>query len=102
MATFIMLTRLSQDAVNSPKEQQLFDKRLMEKIHYECPDVKWLNGFASLGSYDYVDIFEAPDIETANKVSILVKIYSHAHSEIWSTTEWHWFRELMKNISHAA
>jgi uncharacterized protein with GYD domain len=40
-----------------------------------------------LGAYDYVDIFEAADIEVAMKVSTIVRTFGHAHTEVWPAIE---------------
>ena len=102
MTTFIMLTRLSTEAANSPQSLEELEHQVMEKVRGDCPEVKWLHSYAILGPYDYLDIFEAPDIEIATQVSTLVRIYGHATSEIWAATEWGRFKELIHSMPHAA
>ncbi|MDH5648317.1 MAG: GYD domain-containing protein [Gammaproteobacteria bacterium] len=102
MATFIMLTRLSPEAANSPNSLADLEARVMKQIRSECPEIKWLHSYAVLGPYEYLDIFEAPDIETATKVSTLVRIYGHAKAEVWAATEWGRFKELMRGMPRAA
>jgi len=53
MATFVMLTRVSSDAARSPQTLELLEKRVMEQIRTECPEVKWVHSYALLGPYDY-------------------------------------------------
>jgi hypothetical protein len=55
----------------------------MERVRKECPDVEWVSSYAILGPCDYLDIFRAKDVETASKVT-----FGHAHTEIWTATEW--------------
>ncbi len=102
MTTFVILTRVSPDVARSPQTLQDLEKRAMEHIRADCPDVKWLNSYALLGPYDYLDIFEAPDIETAAKVSTLIRTYGRAHSEVWAATEWSAFKKMLQGLPHAA
>ncbi|MFO7891414.1 MAG: GYD domain-containing protein, partial [bacterium] len=37
----------------------------------KCPEVTFVSHYALLGEYDFIDIYEAPDEETAAKVSII-------------------------------
>jgi uncharacterized protein with GYD domain len=73
MPTFILLTRISSDAVRSPKTLEELEHQVMKHVKSECPEVEWVHNFAVLGSYDYLDIFRAPDMETAFKLSALIR-----------------------------
>ena len=73
----------------------------MERIRSECPEVKWLENYAILGPWDYLDIFEAPDIETATKVTTLIRTFGHAHTEVWVATQWKRFKEMVRELPPA-
>lgn len=98
MAIFVMLTRLSPDALSSPKSLEELEKEVMDRIRSECPDVEWMHNFAVLGPYDYVDIFRAPDLETAFKVGTIIRTFGHAHTEIWAAEEWEAYKDLVRHL----
>jgi uncharacterized protein with GYD domain len=102
MSTFVMLTRVSADVARTPHTLEELEQRAMEHIRSACPQVKWLNSFALLGPYDYLDMFTAPDIATATKVSTLIRTYGRSHSEVWPATEWSEFKAMLKGLAHAA
>ncbi|HEY7242811.1 MAG TPA: GYD domain-containing protein [Xanthobacteraceae bacterium] len=98
MPTFIMLTRLNPDAVRSPRELEQLERRAMDAIRKECRGVEWLGSYAILGPCDYLDIFLADDIETATRLSALIRTFGHASTEIWAATEWDRFKELVRTL----
>lgn len=88
MATFIMLTRLSHQALQSPISLEDLNQEIMERIREDCPAVEWKQNYVVLGPADYLDIFTAPDIETAMRVATIIRTFGHATTEIWGATEW--------------
>lgn len=99
MATFIMLTRLSPEAVSTPKFVDKLEKKVADRIHRNCPEVKWIGSYSVLGPYDYVDIFEAPDGDSATKVALLVRSFGQAVTETWVATPWDRFVALAKEAA---
>jgi uncharacterized protein with GYD domain len=98
MPTFIMLTRISPDSIRSPKSLEELEQRVMERIRSECPAVEWVHNFAILGPYDYLDIYRAPDTDTAFKVATLIRTFGHAHTEVWTATEWGKFKDMVRHL----
>lgn len=98
MQTFVMLTRLSPDAVLSASHLKDLEKSVAARVESECPSVKWIGSYAILGPCDYLDIFEAPDSKEATKVSLLVRTLGHASTEIWTATEWDRFKSILSDL----
>jgi uncharacterized protein with GYD domain len=99
MATFILLTRLVSEEVKPSFTVGKKEKLVVEKVRKACPKVKWLADYALMGSYDYLDIFEAPDVETAMKVSAIVRQVAGAHTEIWPATQWKDHAKIMRDVA---
>ena len=102
MATFIMLTRLSHEALKDPRSLEKLEKEVTSRIQSACPNVDWRANWVVLGPYDYVDVFEAPDTETAMKVATIVRTFGHAQTEVWPATEWGRFKEIAQSLSETA
>lgn len=98
MPTFVMLTRVAPEALRSPQGVEVLERVAMTAVRAECPGVEWVGSYALLGPYDYLDIFRAPDIETATKVATLVRIGGHAHTEVWAATEWTRYKEMVREL----
>lgn len=98
MATYVMLTKLSPEALKRPGIVTKLNKQVEDRIRKECPGVKWTGNYAVLGPCDYLDIFEAPDPETAIKVALLVRSFGHASTETWVATPWERFVALAEGL----
>ena len=71
MKTFILLTQLSPEISKHLKERAKLGRDWLDQVKKKCPDVKFISHYALLGPYDFLDIYEAPDEETAAKVSMI-------------------------------
>jgi uncharacterized protein with GYD domain len=93
-----MLTRLSPEALKKPESVGELNKRAEERIKKDCPGVKWIANYAVLGPCDYVDIFEAPDTDTATKVALLIRSFGHGTTDTWMATQWDRFLSLATTL----
>jgi uncharacterized protein with GYD domain len=100
MQTFVMLTRLSPTALRSPASLEELENLVMQQIRSKCPQVEWLTNLAILGPCDYLDIFRAPDHDTALQVSTIIRSFGQASTEIWSATEWDKYKDLLHKLPH--
>jgi hypothetical protein len=79
MSTYVMLTRVSGDALRDPASLEELGLRVTEKLRVDCPEVKW-----------------APSNEVATKVAVVVRSFGHASTETWPATPWERFKELLR------
>jgi uncharacterized protein with GYD domain len=101
MAIFIMLTRLSHEALKSPSSLENLEREVKERVAAECPGVVWKANYAVLGPCDYLDVFEAADNDAATRVATIVRTFGHAETETWCATEWKKFKELVRYLPPA-
>jgi uncharacterized protein with GYD domain len=100
MATYVMLTRLSPEALTRPGSVADLNKQVEDRIRQECPGVKWIANYAVLGPCDYLDIFDAPDADAATRVALLVRSFGHATTETWLATPWDRFLTLAQGLKN--
>ena len=89
MKTFVMMTKVARhDAhlveVGAKLQDRARNARAwLEDIKCQCPEVNFIAHYALLGHWDFMDIYEAPDEETAVKVSIISRTYGAHQIESW-------------------
>jgi len=98
MSTFIMLTKIATGAAHTASNLEELERVAVDHVKQQCPNVHWVQSFAVLGRPDYVDVFTAPDIETAMKVSALVRTYGAADTEVWPAVEWDRFKAIARSL----
>lgn len=71
MQTFVLMTKLSPDVSRKIKDRATMGRSWLDEVKNKCPDVKFVSHYALLGEFDFLDIYEAPDEDTAAKVSMI-------------------------------
>lgn len=98
MPSFVLLTRLSPQALHQPRSFETLERHVAEQVREHCPEVKWLHSYALLGPWDYLDVIDAPDLEAATRVSVLVRSHGQAHTEIWPAMGWPEFKAVLRSV----
>jgi len=89
MKTFVLMSRLCPTGpgvgevmagAKGPKKR----KAWMERVQRKCPEVKFLASYALFGGWDFMDIYEAPDEESAAKVSMICSASTDFLVESWA------------------
>jgi uncharacterized protein with GYD domain len=99
MKTFVLLTKLSPETSKQMKDRAKLGRAWLDQVKDKCPEVKFLSHYALLGHYDFLDIYEAPDEESAAKVSMISLSNGAFQSESLSAIPYKRFLELAKEIS---
>jgi hypothetical protein len=79
MPTFVMLTLNACDRTHTCE----CACSIGDKIRTEYPQVHWIKTVRALGPRDYLDVFTAPDFQTAAKVSHLIGTHEHCSTDLW-------------------
>ena len=95
MPTYVMLTRLSPEAVRSPADVKRLSDVVARRVRRDCPDVRWNLNLAILGPCDYLDVFDAPDEASAARVAAIVRSFGHGQTETWCALTWKRYEKLL-------
>jgi uncharacterized protein with GYD domain len=98
MPTFILMTKLGPTVSENLKNREKKGQEWKSAVAKKCPGVKWIAHYALLGSYDFMDIYEAPDSETAAKVSMLTRSLGALSAESWTALPYGEFVEMIKDL----
>jgi len=98
MLTFILLTKLSPDVSKQMQDRATIGRAWLDRVKEKCPDVKFLDHYALLGPYDFIDIYQAPDAETAAKVSMISLANGAFEAQSITAIPYKQFLDLTKQI----
>lgn len=98
MPTFVLLTKLSTDAQSSPRKRESLGRTWFKEVKKKCPKVKWIDHYALLGPYDYMDIYEAPSEEEAAKVSMITMSKGAVNAETWTGVPYKQYLKLIQEL----
>jgi uncharacterized protein with GYD domain len=99
MPTYVLMSTLSPDVTRNMRNREEIGKEWKKRIAHRVPEVKWLAHYALLGSYDFLDIYEAPNEEIAAKVSMITLAQGAVTAESWTAIEYGRFLQLMDEIA---
>jgi uncharacterized protein with GYD domain len=91
MATYVILSCISSEAVKDPKNFKDLAKTVSETIKRQCPGVTWKASYATLGRFDVVDIVEAGSLPEVEKAAMIIRSYGHSSTETLAATPWEEF-----------
>ena len=97
MPLYILATRIDFDQNDLAKRKEQ-GKKWLELVKEKVPSIKWINHFAILGPYDFLDIFEAKDETEAAKVSLLSRAAGATFAESWTAISYADFLTLLKDL----
>ncbi len=95
MQTYVILSRLSPDALKDPKGFKNLATQVTDHIKKECPNVTWKQSFAVMGRFDIVDLIESDDQKQVEKAVMIIRTYGHCITETMPATPWKDFLGLL-------
>ena len=98
MQTYILLTKLSPEVSRQIKDRAKLGRAWLDQVKEKCPEVNFISHYALLGAYDFIDIYEAPDEDTAAKVSMISLSNGAFSSESLIAIPYKRFLELTEEI----
>jgi uncharacterized protein with GYD domain len=98
MPKFVLMTKLTPDALHDAGGRRAMGKDWIHKVKEVCPKVKWIAHYALLGPYDFMDIYEAPDVDTAHQVSLISRAEGALSAESWPAVPYDEFLVLLEEV----
>ena len=98
MKTYILMTKFSTDFTGKMEDREKLGRNWLEQVKKSCPEVKFISHYALLGEYDFMDIYEAPDEETAAKVSMISRKNGAFQAQSWTAIPYKRFLDLINEI----
>jgi len=88
MATYVILSRVSPQALEDPGEFRQLAERVSARIKAECPGVVWKESYGTMGRFDVVDIIESEHPQQVARASMILRTLGHEATETLAATPW--------------
>jgi uncharacterized protein with GYD domain len=98
MPLFVLMTRLAPETLENAPGRRAMGKEWLKKVRTACPDVKFVAHYSLLGPYDFMDIYEAPDAETAHRVSLISRAGGALTAESWPALAYEEFLHVLETV----
>ena len=95
MLTYVILSRISPEAFQDPRDFKQLAEVVRTMIRSDCPGVVWKDSYATLGRFDVVDIVESDDPKQVEKAAMVIRAYGHSTTETLAATPW---KEFLANL----
>ncbi len=95
MKTYIILSKISADALRQPADFVQMATIVKDKIKEECPDVNWKDSYAVKGAYDVVDIVESKDSAQVDRAAMIIRSYGRSDTETMEASPWKEFLQTL-------
>lgn len=100
MPRYVLMTRLTSPVLHDAEARRSAGRKWLEKVREKCPEVKWIAHYALLGPYDFMDLYDAPDAETAQKVSLLSRAEGALSAESWQALPYERYLEALEDVAN--
>ncbi|MHC4471226.1 MAG: GYD domain-containing protein [Planctomycetota bacterium] len=98
MATYVLMTKLSSELTSKMRDRAEIGRAWIDRVREKCPEVKFIAHYALFGPYDFMDIYEAPNEESAAKVSMISLSHGALTAESWVAIPYRRLLELAGEI----
>lgn len=88
MARYVILSRISPDALHDPSDLRKLAERVSGEIKAQCPGVTWIDSYATWGRFDVIDIVETDDPAQLQRTVMLLRAHGHETTETLGATPW--------------
>jgi uncharacterized protein with GYD domain len=101
MQTYVLMTKLGPSESGDARERRKKGQAWKRTVEALCPGIRWVAHYALLGPYDFMDIYEAPDEETAFKISLLSRAEGAVTAESWPAARYEEFLRVSDEVQRA-
>jgi len=98
MPTFVLMTKLAPGAVQDAEGRRAGGRAWLDKVHKLAPDVKFVAHYAIFGAYDFMDIYEADGVESAQKVALVSRSDGAVSVETWQALPYEQFLGMLASV----